>query len=436
MRENLKSALIVLLIVTLLSLTAAIWLYDAPITWDSTGPLAATVRALGIVTPPPETIKLTLESSHGEAARPSRIVWTQDGVRLGTQYGTPLLDSLYDWLKEPFRGALGSAGQPVRQPVSAWLDALSDDNIFLDYNTDIPMRTLALWLSSENSVLPDAPVHHLAVIIQEDAVFLWFINQNDRMPYRCSTALTVQDIPRTAPDGLLPCRFGFEDDSFSQTPLVPLFDQRPILPEASFQPVELTLSSTETFLKELHINSDSNNSFPNDEGTITYVDDLRTCRISPWGFIRYSCPPSTSETQGTPAESLDPLQTAEWIEQSRALLATLSPLLRDARFSFSGISVSSENAIVTIAFDYTLSGLPVRLSGDSAPAVLVFTGGQLTSATIRVLSFALGDEPVLLMPETMAYQMLAVQYPDGDFDLRLSYAEQGDGRLVAGWDNH
>ena len=433
-RDYTQTILIALLTLSLLALVLAIWLLETPVEWDSAGPAAVAARLLRLVTPPPETIIVPRGLQYGEAARPVCVVWTEGGRHWAAQLDTALTDSAFDRLKGRFSEAMGSAGPPARQVRSAWLEALSSDSLYLEYASAQPLRAVALWLSSENAALPDVSVRRLALVSTDGAVTFWFVDERDGAPYMCRTSTPARDFPGAHQPGALPCRFGFEDAAFQRAPLCLLFDQTPAPSEAVCEPVSLSPPTPEVdaFLKALHINPDTNARFPDEEGT-TYLGDRRSCRFSRDGSVHY-VNPDASDKPLSPLSAAP--QTAEAIEQARELLAALSPLPGQARFSLNSAEPSEDGASVTVTFVYELSGLTVRLADGMPPAVLVFRNGQLASADVRVLSFSLGGQPTEpLLSAQIAYLALAATHPYGDIELRLYYSEC-DGVLTPGWENY
>jgi len=428
---RMQTALIFLLTLSLAALTFALWLHDDPVRWDSAGPAAAAARLLGLVTPEPESIVVSRDLQYNEAARPNRIVWTTEQLHWGAQWDAALVDNVYDQhLKSPLGDAMGSAKPAGRRTIALWRHALTGDSLYVEFPSPLPLRALALWLSVEAPALRDIPVRRLALSFQEEVTF-WYIDERDGVPYECQTALIAREMPSVDPSGLSlrPCRFGFEDPaSFERTPHALLFDETPCPADARYTPATLRPPDTDAFLRTLQINPDTPARYDR-EGVTTYLDDTltRTCRFSP-GTIHYQAPLDPfDQTDLSPA----PPRTYEAIEQSRALLSTLSLLLGEARFSLDKAAPSPDGS-VTVTFTYELNGLPVHLADEKPPAELVFREGQLIQADVRVLTFSLGNEGAPLLPEGWMYLLLSKS--EGDFELRISYGEEGGGLLTADWE--
>ena len=340
--ERLQTVLAVLLTLSLTGLTFAFWLLDAPIQWDSAGPAAAAARALGLITPPPATVDIPRDLQYGEAARPVRVVWSENGQRSAVQLDTALTDSAYDRLKDSLGQALGSAKTAARRTFDDWEHALSSDSLYLEYASALPLRSLALWLSSENTALPDLSARRLALVAADGSIALWFLDARDNTPYMCPTALPARDIPGVVPSGALPCRFGYEDAAFPRAPMVLLFERTPSPPEASCTPVSLSPPDTDAFLRALHINPDTNERYSIEEET-TYLDDKRACRFSPDGTIHYTAPAATNR----PAS---PLASPRLAEEFRWLAGDANKPLYEIPFDSHDIRQATQYkaAVITI----------------------------------------------------------------------------------------
>ncbi|MCL2747253.1 MAG: hypothetical protein FWE59_01175 [Oscillospiraceae bacterium] len=446
-REHLKTALIAVLMLSLLTLTFAIWLLDSPVTREDTGGLAWLAAALGLVSPQPESISIVVDNTYQEAALPAVFVWTRHGRHWSAPRDAALRDSAYHNMKDTLGAALGSAGQPAApQAAEAWCVALSADGIYLEFTAPLPLPALSLWLAAEEASLPDVPVRRLALVAQGLVLSLWFIDENDGMPYSCQTAMPAQTIADDPPRGFAPCRFGFETEGYQRAAYSLFFDEEPQPRAAVYTPATLTPPVVAAFLSQLDINPSTYACITQEDGSTTYFSGMRYCQFARRERIRYVAPPDGQERDSDGAPVAAPQRFME-IETARALLAALSPLVGEGRLGFFAVvadvaddvvaDVVAEDAetpgaaAMTVTFIYELDGLPVFLS-EGPPAVFTFQGGQLIEADIRILAFSVHEEYTPLIPEATAYLLFGGQHPSGDFDLRLVYTEE-EGRLTVGW---
>ena len=429
-RESLKTAIILLLLISLLALTFLMWFQNVAISWENTGFAATMARALGLITPTPEIITLSPAIQYTEAIFPYRIVWTEGGAHWGAQYDPVLTDSAYRLMKASLGTALGSAKSAVLKSEDAWYRALASDNFYLAYPVAISLHTLSLWFSvEEQTQLPDIMVRHLALVSNISGIYIWFIDEENDLFYQCLTELPALNDAGTILNRLLPCRFGFEEKAFERAPLSLLFDKTPTPQSAVCFPVDQTRLVTDAFLSALNINPDTNALFTDQDGT-TYFSGTRSCHFTE-EYIHYTSPSNT--TDDDISINLTETKNSDAIEKSRSLIATLSPALGEARFRLRNAESNTLTGVVTVTFDYELAGLTVHLSDRTPPAVLVFHDGRLVEANVRVLSFKLIDENPPQVPEQMAYGIFARLQLSGDFDLRMNYLEQ-NGQLLAKWE--
>ncbi len=423
-REALKSVLIVLLLLALLPMTYLTWFYDARLR-EVTGLsfLDDVARDLGLSAPEPPSIHFVPTRQYKEAAFPVRLVLTNGGRHWGSQYDAALTGSVYERaVKLPLGEALGSAADIVPQPPDAWHEALQSDGLYLEYADALPLPALAMWMSAGPPALPEASVRRLALVRQNGAMWLYFVDERDRRVYRCETAAPAQVFQPSDLPGLTACTFGWETEEYAQTPYTLLFASPPRPFEVAMAPAWLVGQEVEDFLRELGINPDTNARFTSADG-ITYMDDLRTCRFSTDGLIRYRNPGA--------ADNVSANHPFDEIELARSLLATLTPILGRARLSLSAVEKTFDGKGYVLTFAYLFDDIEVRREGGGPPVKLVFSRGVLTDASIQVCSFRQGDAVADLLPVSLAY-LLTKDRHEGEFDLNLVYEER-DGLLSPGW---
>ncbi|MDR2670942.1 MAG: hypothetical protein LBC26_04410 [Oscillospiraceae bacterium] len=418
-----KTLLIWVLLLGLLWLTGLAWVYD-----DSLldAPALAWVsdvrRALGLGAAAPDPIAPPDGRVAREAARPVRVAVMQDGARLGAQYAPEVVDALYERLKNIMGEAIGSAAPPRRQTRAEWEQALAYDSVYWEYTAAVPLSVLAEWLSVAPPAGFDAPVRRFFLSNRDGALALFFLNEESLVPYVSDTALTFEPVDTA---GLSPCRFAFEagDGALARAPDTLLFDTPPVLMAVRCEVPALAGAETEAFLRGLRINPDTPAHYTEPDGTVVYVDDPRICRFSPDGVIRYRAHGAADgAVSGTPAGR---------IEAARALLETLAPLLGDARFSLSGSAQEGEDRFV-VDFGYETQGAAVLTPAGDPAARVVLSGGVVSEVVVRVRRFTRTDERVDLMPESLAYRLLADRIPVRAFAMEVCFAD-GTGVQAPRW---
>lgn len=412
MKERIKTVLLGLLCLLTVYLTLRVWIYDEALL-DT--PALSWARAplrtlLGFGSPSPSPAPADPIEPLEVCAWPVKVAVNHDGARIGAMYDARAAE-LFSRHTDLLREALGTALTPVRTSYQAWLRALEGDCVYMQYDTILPLRLLASWISGSCPL--DAEVRTLAVCLSGDGVELWYQSETDGAYYRAQTMARPFSLSDGEATGV-PCRFAFE--SPQALPNAPgdmlIMDVPAQYALVSSEPVDATMYA-DRFMQRLQM-SDSRY-HEEAGGARVYVDNLRTCSVSPDGGISYRSPDEESRPQ-----LMNVAGDLSWeVEQAKRLLDTLSPALEDAVWALDGME--GGRYLFTVMVD----GVPVS---GGARAAVTFENGAVTAADIHLRRYGVTQETAPLLPVYHALLLLdGAQAPLG-----LCYPDAGD-TLRAEW---
>ncbi len=421
MKEALKTALIVLLCLSLVALTYLTWIVDARLL-DTPGFhwLSEISAALGLYTPAPSAELPFDATSPTEAARPVTAVYVRDGARYGITGDDAVLAAVYNSLRGTLGEALGSAETPAPIADAAFREALSADGVYLEYLKPVSLRLLSVWLQVDTAEGFEAQMRRLFLRAEDGRLTFYYVNETDRRAYRAATPLVYHDPGLPADEVLRPCVFAFEQGGD------PALSPYTVLYDAPLRPALLAVSralpddaTRRALLAALSMNPDARDYLAAD-GARVYVDDPRTCRFSE-GLIIYRNPAAGAQPLTTNAQLLGDTRS-DTVETARALTEPLAALWGAGVLQLSAYSEAADGA-QTVAFCVAVDGLEAALT---QPAVSVtLRDGVVAEAVFRPQLFLRQEARVDLPPAALAASLLKKQKPQG-FDLRVCYDETGE----------
>lgn len=371
--EGVKTALIVLLVITALILAYFSNLFLAP---ERPAPRA-------------ERQESGLRSGPGDAARPMCIAVTlPDGSRLAEQYDGAALGAAFEKTVNLLSEALGSAGAPAETDEARWREALASPGLYYEYFAPVPMAVLCSWLGTEAGSTAFADVSALCLTGGR----LCF-RDGAGTCYACDTAVPEGATASLSDLCTHPAVFAFED------PVLEGFgcgSQLIFAGEELHSPVtaETPLTGQEAryaLLEALDAAMFEKSGYMEGDGTYVYVATDFTLRMGPDGTVIYR---RSGELDRRPASLTDDICRAELM-----CARLLSPFAGDADVCYTG--VETEDGATRVFFDYNIAGGLISLSGGSA-AEIRLEGGTITEMRLRLLRFALTGEGETLLPERQA----------------------------------
>lgn len=354
-----------------------------------------------------------------------------DGVRCGLQYDQDGCQELFQQIAGVLLETLSTASTPERISRAEWERALSGQlSVYMDFQADVPVSVLVGWLSGEETQL-DASIRRLVLAAGEDAVELYYRNEQDGSYYRCRSEMAdplslENSLPALTANGAF---YAFEDESFSGLdPDTLLFHEMPDLNiYTASNPVNGGQASLEEIVQDLGFSLSSTNFYPTDEQVARIGED--SIRLSDRGVLQYQAGDAGSSRlsvlrQGSAGTLFDAVETCRQIAFS-----VLGSRCGEARLYLAAVQETEGGW--EVSFGYSLNGIPVQLDGGPAATFLV-EKEQIVQFTMRVRSYVSSGAVSSVLPPKQAAAALYAMELEGE-ELVLCYGDNGTDALTAGW---
>ena len=415
MRERLKNVILVVLAVGMAFLIWRTWAYEPAVleslpgrTGVPTGPSA-----------PEEKAELT------SAALPVQVAARSRGTeRMGALWDGAAVSRVMPLLRRMLGEALGSAANPQMANLQAVKTSLSrnDVSLYLCYSETVPLQALGAWNSA--GFPADAQARWLAFCAEGDVLRLYYEDEKG-MLYTCVTAARAE-LPELGLES--PCFFAFERGGVFEEKTVPLTllpETPPKLPKLSAQRPDMD-TVVSLLLPEMGMDPGTPYVSTETDGTRTFVDYLRQCRVSPDGYIDYYDPsldgPALSPRVNPPVSG--------YIEAARRLCDSVSDTLGDAVWELR--DVTKDGNAVQIRFGARVGGCPI-LGDDGAYALFTVEDNRLEKAQFYFRSYWKQDAQGLLLPLEQGLASVLRGPKDKRFSLGVGYLDGGLDTLTAEW---
>ena|GEM_PF-2486338 len=405
--EHLKTACIVLLMFTLVGLTALNFLYD---TGGAEGALFRRAQGAGAEGTP-------------DTARTARVVFPyaaavrRGGALTGAAYDAALSDALYGAYETLLGTTLASARDARSVTEREWTDALGRDGVFFAFGAEIPAWLLAGSLSqTESAALSGLSFESL--LLQDGGGGLELIARTPGGVWAFGTPL-ARGLPEFASE-LPDAAFAFElgvpgspDRLFTG-----LGSSRPVLEAGDGMAGDA--AAVPELLAALNFNPNTDRRYTKAGGEQVFVDNTRVIHISPGGLVSYS-DSSVLNTDG-PRDN----------GPAAALNAALAAIPQGTAFWGEGRLALRQFAEINGGFEITLSyELNGALVADS-DSVFTVRGGRLHEARIRLRPLYAADDTRDMLPQRQA----AVLLPRGA-RLAPAYAyDENEGVYLPYWKHY
>jgi len=411
--ETGKTLLIILLICTLLLLTAA----SLPREMIRSTPwLSSLLQPLAPVLGLPEAELTYVEDAQPvlDAAQPLTISVRNQVGRYTARWNFEALDQAYETLGGLLGQALDTAGEFSVVRVDRLPDALSQDSIFFDFGFQLPVLLLGSWLEASPEQTDAAG--QLFILAEEDGcVNLYLSGEQCLMaPTAVQPEAMAVLLEQFRPDGSC---FAFETESHLSA-LTLLSEEDPSL-EAALSSAPRDIRYAEGLATALGFNAYDENRYTDSTGTTYFSESNCSLQVSPSGeVLLMSSSPDRFRATGATLEAL--------VEDARVMVQlVLRDLAGEERIYLSGIRQEENRTICD--FDYVLNGIPVSC-GSKPAATVTFTDSAVTSLELKAVSFTGTGEPLKILP---AAQAAAIVPENGH--LILKYYRSADGSITAGW---
>lgn len=411
--ETGKTLLIVLLVISLVFLTAAAMPAE---TIRTTPWLSAILQPFATVLGLPEAELVYVEQIQpiSDAAQPLIISLRNSSGRYTAQWDFDDLDGTYEKLGGFLGEALETAGTFAKANLIQVRRALSQSSVSFDYDFDLPAELLASWLDA-GAPEQELTASQFILAAEGETVSLYLVSGES---YRANTQIDPKSfltaLEQFKADG---SQFAFETDS----QLAPL-SLRPVeVPyiEGAYATSPCDKRYVEVLATALGFNAYDENRYTNSAGVTYFSEPNCNLQVGADGRILLN-----STAQERFRASASTLQAK--VEYARTLVdLTVGSSLGDARIYLSG--VTNEEEVTVCTFDYVLSGVPV--SSGAEPAVSVtFSGQSVTQLRLLATTFTLNGTRLSVLPPVQAEAVL----PKGS-RLALEYDFTDSGDLTAGW---
>ncbi len=419
--EAIKTAIIIILIISAVILTYNVWFYGS----SSGSAFSALFKreqtssdffeeyeessyTLSVMSPLRCTIRTNMGLYHSYSADSSSRVNAQ---------------TMFEAVSPTLAEALSSASPPVQVTNKDWADALSKNMMLLDFEGEMPVRALCAALGAELNNSSDLSVRYILITADEgDTVDIYF-KSDSRSIYKSETgcdSLYMQSLF----DEYLPNGYYFMSEST----------------EGSLAPPEFIVSYTEQDVYDLRISNildelsglDSNRaidtileafdfnpytakSYSESDDVSVYVEELNTLRIFPGGYLTYYSP----EVDELPGVDISDAKKASLIGEASRICQSIS--------SYAGnigtyvirayYNESSERFIILFGNEYT--SIPI-INNNGYYAKFEYKNALLVSAELSLKSFHPDKVNTTLLPTVQSIAAAANGSELKDFNLYYS----------------
>lgn len=356
------------------------------------------------------------DSVSSAPARPVRVVVSSEGnVRHAAEYDTSLVMSVYGSFSAAFGEALGSASAPVETTEAQFRKSLTSVGVTLDFYYPKQLGTLARGLGTGSGGASSYYARFLSLDCSGDSAVLYFLDSGDGSYYRCETGVVSSTIVSKMDaykqnNAVFAFESGKYDEIFPYTVILDPLPEVYALAASAFSEADFPLDA---LFSALGMNTYVMRQYAESDGTTVYVESGRTLRIRSDGSISFKQPGAGSVPLGG--------DVSEQIGNAEALIrATLGAYAGSAEIELSGVSQSGDR--LTLTFDYSAAGIPVRLDGGGHAATVSISGGALTKLELRPRKYTLSADTVSVLPMEQACAIASAQ---GGGEPMLSYNDLG-----------
>lgn len=395
--ERIKSALIVLLMLSMTVLFLLTWSTDTASLPEGVQRVVGGVqRFFGNGAEQAPVVEGSRAETYGDA-----VVLTSAAINSGGRTRAMFapdasLDEFASSLRPLLADCLASADSPVEIGISDCVAAAKSDGVFASYSGTLKCSLLARTIGVECHSAGDSSADRVFLAAADGKVELYAISG-----VGCRRFATAVDSTRL--DALLSTELGGAADwsydlGFADSALAvyPSGDLR--IATASSSPATVSDGTFSSMLEAFSMNPATNYRYTSAGGTQYVVEDAQLIAISVDGHIRYALQGGT--TGGYRPRAVRSEDAA--VEHCRTLLGTVaSGATGDARLSLRSVEYDSDGRM-TVRFGYTLGALSVYIDGSRDAAVFTFEDGTLTSAHITLRRYAYDGETALMMPPASA----------------------------------
>lgn len=471
-KERLKSAALALLVISALILTMQIWSITQP--WSEKYNFFENLR---ISVSDSFSSLLGIKGSDGEHAQASLIspsylaaytVKDMDHAICVLNEASELYETTNDYVTNVISYALTRDSKNIlRVDEASWQTALFTRGLYVDYGVNYRLSTFSQLLGSASSPLEEnVDSVKRFIITSEDSIVsdvsVYVSDETNNTFYKISTGLSKNDLNTTlsdlANDATVKKRFSFfinadapasageaifapymildEEKSEFQS----LSSSNPVIKDSG---VNINMYVLDKILKAFSINSKTVSKAVESDGSIIYIQNYATLRISSDGCLSYATTASDKAPSITGNGISHSNSNAALLSDSARLAENITGSVLDTEYTKLYLSGLEENGNSLIAtFDYLYAGTPIVYCGsyEGEHAVTVeFENGYLKSYKQILRRYENSDETTLC-PSTYdavnsIFDSLEEHENTGMIEkLLIAYADNGtSGKKDASW---
>ena len=346
---------------------------------------------------------------------------TDGGGRYGTAYDSDETAAVFRRFSVDLGEALGSAGAPAECAEDGFRACLSRCSVAMQFVSPVPLELLSGWLGVEmNSTAAEHLAGLLCLSASESEALLCYRTE-DGTCFACTTAVNADGFrSRTAeyaPNGAI---YDWENETLGLETYTLLLSASPKTAVLRSAVPVLRENETDEVLAAMGMNSFVSSSYTEADGTVVYVSDETTLRISPTGTLVYR----RAVQEDAPGSGEDVL-TAVSSAWSAAEIC-IGKHAGEGELRFAGAEYDASQSGYKVLLDYSVDAVPVRLA-DGHAAELIVRDGKVIQARLQMRQFTRTGAVTELLPCLQAAAIAAGAHGQPE----LVYIDAGDATACA-----
>lgn len=412
-REGLRSLLLVVLVVTLVVQSGALWsrvLTRDSIPWSGLRARSAASAQAGQGT----------DNSAG--AVPIRFAARGKDGLYGIQYNTDGLKIAYEDTADVWAQALENAENPTQSNVGQYRTALQQEMLLMEYDGSVPLHIIAGWLGMElPKALDNCIIGAAALCRSADNTYTLYLRDSTDGSLACAQTAVEDSLFDAAVGQFEPndCLLAADQDDAVVSPDLLYFPGGETFAVVSFQAYNGS-DGLEDLLAAFDLDADVavDNAYTTD-GVTVYVSGSNAVRMAEDGSMRYD-----GTGVGVTASSGHD-QLMQYVQTGYELTgAVLDAIDSGASASMTSAYTDSDTGRYIVVYGLQIGGVPVDNNVTGYFARYEFEGGELVHADLALRTCQTTGETVAVMPEKQAAAALDSA---ADAVLSLRYVDKAVG---------
>ena len=429
-RERIKNILICVLLLGMVYLTYLVWFFDSPF---------GEVGFSGIFGDEEENYMIyegTGSDMENFGIRPMGVFLRDGAGGRGAIYENGAAESLYRAVRDDIAEIMGRTTTSSFVQEKEWTSALLSKGVFLDYSGNIPIESLCLWFGREKEEKGTC-ARYFMFSAEEKNVTVYAKNGKDGNIVRYASSYpseellkSIESLTAVKPATLAAER---EEDDFRAV------ENEMIIMENRAKPSRVSVKNAfETFREEttnaclsaFKLRDGTSGTYSEKDGTVVYVADMVSLRITPDGIVSYTDTRDTAdETLGLEVEFDGESPTlADRTETARILATTLAASLPGKGSIYIEDVIPGKNK-VDVVFGRTVNGVPVKMKDTSYFMKVQIENKMVKSAKVNLRYYDSTLQTADIFPEQIA--AAAVKGKGEKGGLRLFYRDEGESELIS-----